>query len=144
MEAIIWNLSRDMTKPTKWLCAQRRFRSAWASPSLIRVFAVCMKKAGVLSYPMSAQQRHWSDWADAQADLSLRWAHSHSVGIVKSRLISWIWICRVTLNNSRRLLHGVQDSSRHREQARGRLGEKQSPYRFKLLPIFSWGRSLNV
>ena len=24
-------LSRDMTKPTKWLCAQRRFRSAWES-----------------------------------------------------------------------------------------------------------------
>ena len=25
------NMSRDMTKPTKWLCAQRRLRSAWAS-----------------------------------------------------------------------------------------------------------------
>ena len=25
-------MSRDMTKPTKWLCAQRRLRSAWASP----------------------------------------------------------------------------------------------------------------
>ena len=24
-------ISRDMTKPTKWLCAQRRLRSAWAS-----------------------------------------------------------------------------------------------------------------
>ena len=24
-------LSRDMTKPAKWLCAQRRLRSAWAS-----------------------------------------------------------------------------------------------------------------
>ena len=24
-------LSRDMTKPTKWVCAQRRLRSAWAS-----------------------------------------------------------------------------------------------------------------
>ena len=24
-------LSRDMTKPTMWLCAQRRLRSAWAS-----------------------------------------------------------------------------------------------------------------
>ena len=24
-------LSRDMTKPTKWLCAQRRLRSAWVS-----------------------------------------------------------------------------------------------------------------
>ena len=26
------------------------------------------------------------DWADAQADLSLRWAHSHCVGFVMSRL----------------------------------------------------------
>ena len=25
------NLSRNMTKPAKWLCAQRRLRSAWAS-----------------------------------------------------------------------------------------------------------------
>ena len=44
-------------------------------PSLIRVFAVRMKKAWVLSYPMSAHGRLWSDWADAQSDLSLRWAH---------------------------------------------------------------------
>ena len=28
----------------------------------------------------------WSDWADAQADLSLRWAHNHFVGFVMSRL----------------------------------------------------------
>ena len=42
-------------------------------PSLIRVFAVRIKKPGVLTYPLSAQRRHWSDWADAQADLSLRW-----------------------------------------------------------------------
>ena len=45
-------------------------------PSLIRVFAVRMKKAWVLSYPLSAQRRLWSDWADAQADPNLRWAHS--------------------------------------------------------------------
>ena len=45
-----------MTKPTIWLCAQRRLRSAWA--------------------------------ADAQADLSLHWAHSHFVGFVMSWLIS--------------------------------------------------------
>ena len=68
----------------------------WHPPSLIRVFAVRMKKALVLSYPLSAQQRHWSDWADAQADLSLRWAHSHFVGFVMSRLtfklriLSWV------------------------------------------------------
>ena len=67
-------------------------------PSLIRVFAVRMKKAWVLSYPLSAQRRLWSDWADAQADLSLRWVHSHFVGFVMRRLIifclsqSTIWI----------------------------------------------------
>ena len=55
-------------------------------PSLIRVFAVHMKKAWVLSYPLSTQRRLWSDWADAQADPSLRWEHSHFVGFVISRL----------------------------------------------------------
>ena len=44
-------------------------------PSLIRVFVVRMKTHLVLSYPLSAQRRLWSDWADAQADLSLPWAH---------------------------------------------------------------------
>ena len=34
------------------------------------------------------QRRLWSDWADAQADLSLRWAHSHFVGFVMSQLKS--------------------------------------------------------
>ena len=56
-------------------------------PSLISAFAVHMKKARVLSYPLSAQRRLWSDWADAQADLSLRWAHTHFVGFVTRRLI---------------------------------------------------------
>ena len=46
-------------------------------PSLIRVFAVRMQKDWVLSYPLSEQRRLWSDWVDAQADLSLRWAHTH-------------------------------------------------------------------
>ena len=55
-------------------------------PALIRVFAVRMKKSWVLSYLLSAQRRLWSDWADAQADLSLRWAHSHFVGFVMRRL----------------------------------------------------------
>ena len=33
-------------------------------PSLIRVFAVRMKKHWVLSYILSAQRRLWSDWAE--------------------------------------------------------------------------------
>ena len=45
-----------------------------------------MKKAGVLSYPLNGQRKLCSDWEDAQADLSLRWAHTHFVGFVMSRL----------------------------------------------------------
>ena len=56
-------------------------------PSLIRVFAIRLKKAWILSYPLSTQWRLWSDWADAQVDLSLGWAHNHIVGFVMRRLI---------------------------------------------------------
>ena len=55
-----------------------------------------MKKHWFLSYPLSAQRRLWSDWADAQADLSLRWAHSHFVGFVMSR-IKCRWTKRGTI-----------------------------------------------
>ena len=56
-------MSHLTTKPTK------------GSPSLIRVFVVRMKNPWVLSCPLSAQRRLGSDLADAQADLSLPWAH---------------------------------------------------------------------
>ena len=42
-------------------------------PSLIRVFAACMKKPWVLSY--WAHSKDWSESVDSQADLNLRWAH---------------------------------------------------------------------
>ena len=35
---------------------------------------------------LHADSEDWSDWADAQTDLSLRWAHTHFVGFVMSRL----------------------------------------------------------
>ena len=63
-------------------------------PSLIRVFAVHMMKAWTLSYQLRAQRRLWSDWADAQADLNLRWAHSHFVGFVMSWLICFCFLTR--------------------------------------------------
>ena len=51
------------------------------------VFAVRMKKSWVLSYPLSAQRRLWTHWANTQADRSLLWAHSHFVWVVMKRLI---------------------------------------------------------
>ena len=69
---------------TSWQNQQNKPRHP---PSLIRVFAVRMKTAWVLSYQLSTQRRLWSDWADAQADLSLRWVQSHFVDFVTRRLI---------------------------------------------------------
>ena len=81
-----------MIKPTSCMCAQWRLRSAWASAqsdqSLLSAWRKLGSLAWVLSYPMSAQRRFWSDWVDAQADLSLRWTDSHFVGFVMLRLIS--------------------------------------------------------
>ena len=67
-----------MTKPTKWPVHPAKTHL----PSLIRVFAVCMKKHWALNYLLSVQWRLWSDWADAQADLSLCLAN-----------MSFCWFC---------------------------------------------------
>ena len=66
--------------------------------SLIRVFAVRMNIAWVLSYPLRVQRRLWSVWADAQADQSLCWALSHFAGFVMRRLKFKLFICTLVLN----------------------------------------------
>ena len=87
-------------KTNKLTCAPSEDSHQPGHPSsLIRVFAVCMKKAWVLNYPLSAHRRLWSDWVDAQADLSLRWAHTHFIGFVMMRLI---YITHVELSQSSR------------------------------------------
>ena len=60
-------------------------------PSLIRVFAVRSMGSQGSKLSSCGQRRLWSDWADAQADLSLRWAHNHIVGFVTWRLQ---WRCK--------------------------------------------------
>ena len=75
-------MSHLMIKPTKWHVRPAKtqislgIRPVWSEASL----------SAWRSYPLSAQRRLWPDWADAQADLSLRWAHSHFVGFVMRRL----------------------------------------------------------
>ena len=81
------NMSRLVTKQTKWNVRPAKTQISLGTRLFWSVFTVRMKKAWVLSYPLRAQRRPWSDWADAQADLSLRWAHSHFVGFVTRRLI---------------------------------------------------------
>ena len=57
------------------------------SLGILPVWSKSSLSAWVLIYPLSAQRRLWSDWADAQADLSLHWAHSHFGRFVMWRLI---------------------------------------------------------
>ena len=73
------NMSRLITKPIKW-----HVRPAKTQISLgIRpVRSESSLSTWVLSLPLSTQRRLWSDWADAQADLSLRRA-----------LMSFCWFC---------------------------------------------------
>ena len=42
------------------------------------------KNRRVLTYPLSAQQKLWPDWAEVQANLSLRIVHTHAVDFVMS------------------------------------------------------------
>ena len=76
-------MSRLMTKPTKWHVPPAKTQISLGICPVWSVFAVRMKKAWVLSYPLRTQRRLWSDWADAQADPSLHWAH-----------MPFCWFCR--------------------------------------------------
>ena len=72
-------------------------------PSLIKVFAVCLMGSKGPKISSCGQRRLWSDWADDQADLNLRWAHSHFVGFVMSRLIfflSFFFVMILFLNST--------------------------------------------
>ena len=81
------HLSHLMTKPTKWhVCPAKTqislgMRPVWSETSLS-----AWRKLGSLATHW-AHSEDWSDWADAQTDLSLHWAHSHFVGFVMRRLI---------------------------------------------------------
>ena len=59
--------SRLMKKKKKWHVRPAKTQISLSIRPVWSVFAVRMKKAWVRSYPLSAQRRLWSDWADAQA-----------------------------------------------------------------------------
>ena len=71
-----FKMSCLITKPMKWHVRPAKTQISLGIRPVWSVFAVRIKKHWVLSYPSSAQQRLWSDWVDAQADLSLCWAQS--------------------------------------------------------------------
>ena len=81
---VLHHLSRVTTKQTKWhvrpVKTQIRPGWCWSESSLS-----AWRKLGPLATHW-AHSEDWTDWADAQADLSLRWAHSRFVGFIMRRL----------------------------------------------------------
>ena len=56
--------------PNIRIVLSNHFRAVWS------VLVVHMKKLCICGHPKCAQWRFWSDCANAQADLNLRWAHT--------------------------------------------------------------------
>ena len=97
------------------MCTRRRLRSAWASAQSDQSLCGCpgwsesslciqwvAKDPAFLHAAAKTLIRlgGWSDWVDAQADLSLRWARIHFVVFVVRRLK-----CPVTLQRILRWLN---------------------------------------
>ena len=83
-------VSRDMTNQQNECAPSKDSDQPGHPPSLIRVFACVQRVVKDPSF-LHEDSENWSDWADAQADLSLRWAHTHFVRFVMSRL-KWFWL----------------------------------------------------
>ena len=80
-------MSRLVTKPTMWLCAQRRLRSAWTSA----------QSDQSLHYALNGWLRTQAFFMRTDSDqtgwMRFRWAHNQIVGFVTRRL------CCIWLNN---------------------------------------------
>ena len=103
-----------------------------------------MKKAWVLSYPLSAQRRLWLDWADAQTDLSLRWAHSHFVGFVmRVQSTNYAWALAPPFSGES--IHCLADHGQT-IQSLAKCGSCHCIFRLlqTFLPLFSWKTIVNL
>ena len=70
------SMSLRMTKPTKWHLRAAKTDQTGHPPGMIE-FSLCAQLVAEDPSFLHADSEDWSDWADAQADQSLRWAHSH-------------------------------------------------------------------
>ena len=91
-------MSHLMTKPTKWHVRPAKtqislgIHPVWSESSLST-----WRKLGSLATHW-AHSEDWSDWAEAQADLSLRWAHMPLCWFCREAAQMWIPFSRLTFN----------------------------------------------
>ena len=81
-------MSHNRTKPRQWHVRPAKTLSRLHPPSLPRIFAVGLEVAYTINYPLNAQRTLLSDLTEAQADLSLRFAHMPTVLYINSIHVS--------------------------------------------------------
>ena len=69
------HLSRSTTKPTDWPVRPAKAQISLGICPVWSVYIVCLMGSSGPKVFSCGQQRLWSDWCDAQADLSLCWVH---------------------------------------------------------------------
>ena len=80
-----WLITQEAMAPSRydWKIVDWDVKPQYNQPTFISIFCISESNFSfVVSYPLSAQRSLWSDWTDAQADLSLCWAH-----------VSFCWFC---------------------------------------------------
>ena len=79
-------LSRLLTKPTKWLCAQRRLSSTWASTQSDKNLRCALNR-------YLRTQAFFMQTAKTLIRLGGCWVHNHTVGFVVRRLTWRFFFC---------------------------------------------------
>ena len=80
--------SHLMAKPTKWPVRPAKTQISLGICPVWSESLLCAQLVAMDPNSSGGQQRLRSDWANAQADLSLRWTHMPFVGFVMRWLIS--------------------------------------------------------
>ena len=89
-------MSHLMTKSTKWLCAQQRLKTSLGIRPVWSESLLCTQWVAKDPSFLHADSKDSSDWADAQADLSLCWAHMqfcwfcHAAAHIMYFCIDWL------------------------------------------------------
>ena len=93
-------MSHLMTNTTKWhVCPVKTQISQGIYPVWsVSLLSACRKLEALVIH--WAHSEDWSNWADAQADLSLRWMHCNSVCFVMRRLINSNFIFNILTTKS--------------------------------------------
>ena len=102
-------LETQHDKTNKMNCAPSEYSDQHGHPpSLIRVFSVRMKKPWVLSYPLSAQWRLWSEWAGMMPRLI--WVFAGCTGHFAGFVMLWLLLIKHKISEKwARVQHNMQN-----------------------------------